>query len=316
MKNNGLIEMDGQCAAGSPCAELIDRVARFTPDAGIHTSPIESLHLIRQLEPSEEACTLYEPSVCIVVQGRKRVQLGSESVVYDPLNVLVVSVTMPVVAQVLEASPDKPFLCLRLDFDPREIAALMLDMRMSVPGAGQAQRGLQLAPTSGPLLDAVLRLMRALDNDSDVRVLAPLILREILYRLLTGELGPCLCEMAVADSRAHRIARAVDILKRRYDEAIRIEELASSVNMSASSLHQHFKSVTTMSPLQFQKQLRLHEARRLMLVEGLEAAAACHRVGYESPSQFSREYRRLFGVPPRREISRLRESGDSHTEAA
>src|SRR5882762_2775901 len=155
-------------------------------------------------------------------------------------------------------------------------------------------------------LDAVLRLLQLLNTPRDVRVLAPLAIREIYYRVLTGGLGTRLRELAVADSYSQRIARAGDLLKRRYAEPVRIEEVADAVHTSASSLHHHFKLVTAMSPLQFQKQLRLHQARRLMLTEGIDAAAAGHRVGYESPSQFSREYRRLFGAPPRAEIAQVR----------
>jgi AraC-like DNA-binding protein len=194
---------------------------------------------------------------------------------------------------------------VRLNIDPRELGALLLDTGSAMrPPA--AQRGLNLAQVSPPLLDAVLRLLRLLGTPGDQAVLAPLALREICYRVLTGELGPRLRALALADSQSHRIARAIDLLKRRYAEPLRIDEIAAAAHMSASSLHQHFKAVTAMSPLQFQKSLRLHQARRLMLGEGLDAAAAGHRVGYESASQFSREYRRLFGAPPRAEITSVR----------
>jgi AraC-like DNA-binding protein len=172
--------------------------------------------------------------------------------------------------------------------------------------AADAERGLHVSRVSTPLLDAVLRLLQLLNTPHHVPVLAPLAIREIYYRVLTGGLGPRLRELAVADSYSQRIGRAVDLLKRRYAEPVRIQEVADAAHMSASSLHHHFKLVTAMSPLQFQKQLRLHQARRLMLTEGIDAAAAGHRVGYESPSHFSREYRRLFGAPPRAEIAQVR----------
>ena len=232
--------------------------------------------------------------------------LAGEAILYDPLHYLVISVTMPTVGQILEASPEKPYLCMRLNIDPREIGGLMLEPGMGEPQVTGLERGLRVSRVTAPLLDAVLRLLRLLRAPRDVPVLAPLAVREIHYRVLTGELGPRLRELAMADSHSHRIARAVDLLKRRYAEPVRIEEVAEAAHMSLSSLHHHFRLVTTMSPLQFQKQLRLHHARRLMLTEGIDAAAACHRVGYESPSHFSREYRRLFGAPPKAEIQQVR----------
>jgi AraC-like DNA-binding protein len=169
--------------------------------------------------------------------------------------------------------------------------------------------GVYLDCLSDDLLDAVLRLVRLLDSPADRAVLAPLALREIHYRLLISPQGHKLRELSETDSQAQRIARAIELLKLRYDQPLSIAELADSVHMSASALHHRFKAVAQMSPIQFQKQIRLHEARRLMLTQGLEAAAAAHRVGYESPSQFSREYRRLFGAPPRKDVSQLRTSG-------
>jgi AraC-like DNA-binding protein len=177
------------------------------------------------------------------------------------------------------------------------------------PPPAAAQPGLQVWRVTAPLLDAVLRLLRLLHTPHDAPVLAPLAVREIYYRVLTGGLGQRLRDLAVADSHGHRIARAIDLLKRRFAEPVRVEEVAQAVHMSPSTLHHHFKQVTAMSPLQFQKHLRLHQARRLMLTEGLDAAAAGHQVGYESPSQFSREYRRLFGAPPRAEIQTVRQAG-------
>ncbi len=209
------------------------------------------------------------------------------------------------IGHVLEATPEKPYLCLRLELDARMIGELLLQVGRSA-GAPSTDRGLYVARTSPQLLDAVLRLTRLLEEPSGAAILAPLVLREIHYRVLTGELGHRLRELCVVDSQVNRVARAIDLLRKRFTESLRIEDLAAVSHMSESSLHHRFKAVTAMSPMQFQKHLRLHEARRLMLTEGLEAAAAAHRVGYESPSQFSREYRRLFGAPPRREIETVR----------
>ena len=291
-------------AAMTIAEELIELVKVFAPHDGLHETAIEPLQLIRMSAPAQSLPAVYEPGLCVVLQGRKHARLGSQLLVYDALNYLVISVTMLPQAHVVEASADKPYLCVRLNVDPRELSSLMLEAAPAV-AEGEAPCGLRVSRVSEPLLEAVLRLVRLLRTPQDAPVLAPLAVREIYYRMLTGELGLQLRALAAADSHAQRIARAVDLLKRRYAEAVRIQEVAEVAHMSASSLHQHFKQVTSMSPLQYQKQLRLHHARRLMLADGLDAATAGHRVGYESPSQFSREYRRLFGAPPKTEVQQL-----------
>ena len=287
-------------------SELVDLVSRFAPEDGRHETAIGALQLIRASQPAQRLPTVYEPGIALVVQGRKQAMAMGEVLTYDPLHCLVVSVPMPSVGQILDATPEKPYLCVRLGIEPREIGSLILESGAPAVPPQKAPRGLQLWRVSASLLDAVLRLLRLLTTPDDLPVLAPMAVREIYYRVLTGDLGPRLRELATADSHAQRISRAIDLLQRRYDETVRVEELAESVHMSPSSLHHHFKQVTAMSPLQFQKQLRLHQARRLMLTDGIDAAAAAHRVGYESPSQFSREYRRLFGAPPKAEIEQVR----------
>ncbi len=290
-------------------AELADRVARNTSADGMHDCAIPGVSLIRYSAPSQRVASVYEPSLCIVVQGRKQALLADEIYTYDALNYLVVSMTLPVFGQVIEASPARPYLCLRFNIDPALIGELQQQVRPPRDDAPSVARAMYLARTSAPLLDAVLRLIRLLDTPEEVPVLAPLALREIHYRVLTGELGHRLRELCVIDSQSQRIARAIELLKRRFKDPLRIEELANAAHMSTSSLHHRFKAVTAMSPLQFQKQLRLQEARRLMLLEDIEAASAAHRVGYESPSQFTREYRRLFGAPPRQEVEAARLAG-------
>lgn len=290
-------------------AELADRIARNVPEDGLQDSVVPGLALIRASEPSQPLPTVYHPSLCVVVQGRKRALLADEVFVYDPLNYLVVSMTLPMVGQIVEATVERPYLCLRIDIDSALISELLGQLGPAAPVQRSGERALYLARTSAPLLDAVLRLVRLLDTPDEAAVLAPLALREIHYRVLMGELGQRLRELCEVDGPSQRIARAIELLKARFAEPLRIEDLAAAAHMSASSLHQRFKAATAMSPLQFQKQLRLQEARRLMLMDGLEAASAGHRVGYESPSQFSREYRRLFGAPPKREIEAMRATG-------
>jgi len=289
--------------------ELAARVARLAPVDGMHQTAFAPLALMRGSVPTLCMPTVYQPCLAIVVQGRKRALLDGEVYHYDALNYLVVSVTLPAMGQVLDASVERPYLALRLDLDLKEIARLLLELgdRGAAPVA--ADRALFVARMDQPLLDAVLRLVGLLDAPQDIAVLAPVVQREIYYRVLRGDLGHRLVDVAAGNGASHRIARAIEWLKQRYAAPLRIEELAAAVHMSPSALHHRFKEVTAMSPLQYQKQLRLHEARRLIFTDRIDCAAAGHRVGYESASQFSREYRRLFGAPPRAEVARLRESG-------
>jgi AraC-like DNA-binding protein len=286
--------------------ELATRMTALTRTDGVHDTSIPGLAAIRASAPSQPLSAVYEPSLCVVVQGRKHARLRDETYIYDPLNYLVVSVTLPVIGQIIEASIDRPYLCLRIGVDRNLIGELLLQAGPALVQRPASERGMYVAKMDGALLDAVVRLVRLLERPRDVQVLAPLIMREIHYRALTGELGARLRELCIVDSQIQRIARAIDVLRTRFAEGFSVEELAAIAHMSASSFHHRFKEVTAVSPMQFQKQLRLHEARRLMLTEGLEASVAAHRVGYESASQFSREYRRLFGAPPRREIDALR----------
>ena len=291
--------------------DLSSRVARLAPVDGTHQSALPSLALTRGSTSTVCMPTVYQPCLGIVVQGRKRAILNDEVFHYDALNYLVVSVTLPAMGQVLEASPERPYLSLRLNLDLEEIARLLLELGDRGPSPTTADRGLFVARMDEPLLDAVLRMVKLLDAPDDIAVLGPVVQREIYYRMLRGELGYRLVDLAQAEGGNHRIVRAIEWLKQRYAAPLRIEEIADAVHMSPSALHHRFKAVTAMSPLQYQKHLRLHEARRLMFADGIECAAAGHRVGYESASQFSREYRRLFGAPPRTEIARLRETGVS-----
>lgn len=292
--------------------ELASRIVAWVPGMGRHAAPIHGLHLIRIDHPGERLPTVYEPSLCVVVQGRKRAFVGNDELYYDPLNFLVVSLMLPIVCEVIEASPDQPYLCLQIMLEAKEVAAVALQMDDgALPVAPREpctpdECPAYLARTSPALLDTLLRLVRLLDTPGEAAMLAPLVMRELYFRLLSGEQGRRLRVVTEVDSHTQRIARSIELIKRRFDRTLRVEELAAAAHMSPSSLHHHFKQLTHMTPLQYQKHLRLHEARRLMLIEGLDAGGAAHRVGYESPSQFSREYRRLFGAPPRREVASLR----------
>ncbi|WNF45108.1 AraC family transcriptional regulator [Pseudomonas sp. SG20056] len=289
-------------------AELAALIQRQCPGDGLHRSAISGLDLACATQPSLPIPVLYRPCLGIIAQGRKNVRLGDEQYTYDPLNYLVASVTLPVTSQVIGATPELPYLSLRLEIDPVLITSLIAEIGpIGVPNTGQ-RRALYLDRLDTQLLDAVLRLLRLLETPRDIAILAPLAVREIFYRLLHSPQGHRLHEIAIADSQSQRINRAIEWLNLNFDQPLRIEDLAREVNLSTSTLHHRFKAVTALSPLQYQKQLRLQEARRLMLCEGLEAASASYRVGYESPSQFSREYSRLFGAPPLRDLARLRSS--------
>jgi AraC-like DNA-binding protein len=292
-------------------SELATLVERSTRADGVHETAIPRLVLMRASHPTAPLHALYEPALCIVAQGRKQAILAGELYVYGPNQCLVISVDLPVVGHVTDATPESPYLCVRIDLDPIELGELILETGLGERADRAPGPALTVAPVGAELYDATVRLVRLLEHPADIPVLAPLAMREILYRLLTGEQSARLRQIALAESRAQSINRAIHWLKRNYAEPFRVDTLAREAGMSPSALHHHFKSVTAMSPLQYQKRIRLQEARRLMLGHAIDAATAALSVGYESPSQFSREYRRLFGAPPARDIARLRE-----TEAA
>ena len=289
-------------------AELAAMIDRLTAVDGAHDTRIPRMGLARTSHAQHPVYAMVEPAFCVLAQGSKRVLLSDEVYLYDSSQYLVVSQNLPVAGQVVDATPESPYLGLRLSFDVKEIAALALELKLGGgAAAGASQRGIFTGDLSSTLLDPVLRLVRLLDTPEDVPALAPLITREILYRLLKSPDGWRLAQMAVVDGHSQRIAQAINLLSQRFQEPLRVDALADHVHMSVSSLHHHFKAVTAMTPLQFQKQLRLQESRRIMISEHIDAATAGHRVGYESQSQFNREYSRFFGLPPARDIKRLRE---------
>lgn len=285
--------------------ELTARVERYAPADGSHATAWGPLTVFRAGSTSTPTCTLYEPGIGLALRGAKQIVSGQDALVYEPGKYLLTSVDMPVIAQVLRAEANEPCLCLNIRLDLQRIRELLPDIRTPRTPA-VSSRGIALSAADEGLLDAVLRLVRLLDTPEDLPFLAPLAERELLYRLLTGEQGARLAQIATAGSQGHQISRAIQWLREYYHRPLRIDDLAALVNMSTSSLHHHFRAVTALSPLQYQKQLRLQEARRLLLSERCDVATAAHRVGYESPSQFSREYSRHFGAPPLRDVGRLR----------
>ena len=288
------------------CAELATLIERWTGIDGGHPTAVPELTFWRFSNPTEPAQVIQPAAIYVVVQGRKQVVVGGETYTYDPTQYLAVSIELPAVSRVVEATPDTPYLCLTLHVDARELAALLVETGMPAPRDDHDGRALFVSALEAPLLDGLLRLVRLLDAPGDIQVLAPLIQRELHYRLLQGDQQSRLAEMAIGDGRLRRVAGAIAWIKAHYAEPLRVEDLAKVANMSPSALHAHFSAVAGVSPIQYQKQMRLQEARRRLLGGGTSAEAVAYQVGYVSPSQFSREYARLFGEPPRRDAERLR----------
>ena len=322
---------DAAMAATGAIADLGAMLRRHAPREGLWPTALPRVWAIRLDAPGGELAHAVQPaSLCVIAQGAKEVRLGDERYVYDAARFMVFTTDLPVSGRVIEATPERPYLCLRLDFDPEEVAELVA--RSGPPrgpaaappgasfraaaepvsatgrGAEDTGRGLFVSAVTPDMLDAAGRLVRLLDHPEDHAALAPMAMRELVYRVLRSEQGERLAQVARADSQTQRVHRAIRWLKANYAQPLRIEALAREAHMSASSLHHHFRALTSMSPLQYQKQLRLQEARRLLIAEGLEVARAGHAVGYESPSQFSREYSRLYGSPPSRDAARRRDT--------
>jgi AraC-like DNA-binding protein len=281
-------------------------IVQWTDKEGLLVTAISALSLSRRDAPTQPTSYMYEPSVCVIAQGAKRVLLGDDTYVLDVHHFLVTSVDLPTIVQIIKASREKPYLGLILKLDRHEMSQLMVDSNLPPPRAQPSSRGMAIGEVTLPLLIAFRRLIDLLAEPQDIPILVLIIQREIIYRLLVGDQGARLRQIASAGSQSHQIAQAIDWLKSHYTLPLRVDDLAAQVHMSPSTFHHHFRALTAMSPLQYQKWLRLNEARRLMLTERLDAATAAFQVGYESPSQFSREYRRVFGAPPLRDITSLR----------
>jgi AraC-like DNA-binding protein len=292
---------------GTALEALGKGIARWTDKGDQLVTAIPGLSLFQRNEPTQPESRMYEPRICLIAQGAKRVLLGDDTYVYGERHFLITSVNLPTVVQITKASREKPCLGLILKLDQREISQLMVDSNLPLSRPQQSSRGMATGEVTLPLLTAFQRLVDLLAEPKDIPILAPIIQREIFYRLLVGDQGARLRQIASAGSQSQQIARAIDWLKDNFTRPLRIDDLATQVNMSTSTFHHHFRTLTAMSPLQYQKWLRLNEARRLMLIENQDAATVAFQVGYESPSQFSREYGRLFGAPPLRDITSLRQ---------
>jgi AraC-like DNA-binding protein len=304
MTNHQQAERDSQRAQAYR-EELVERIGRAIPEDGV-IQPLPKLCLARRSTPMEKIHTVQEPSFCVIAQGSKVVYVGDTRYQYDPFHYLLAAMELPRASQVLEASTERPYLSFRLELDPALVGSVIAETGHATPRAGDVS-AMNVSPLDADLLDAVVRLVRLLDSPNEAPILMPLITREMIYRLLMSDQGGRLCHLTALGGYSPDIARAVERLRQHFDQPVRIEDIASELGMSVSSFHHHFKSVTAMSPLQFQKRLRLQEARRLMLGEDLDAASAAYRVGYNDASHFNREYKSLFGDPPMRDVQRLRE---------
>ncbi|MFE0624836.1 AraC family transcriptional regulator N-terminal domain-containing protein [Priestia aryabhattai] len=290
--------------------DLAEFLELYTGQDGFYDTAIPFLRIARQSNITEPDYSVYKPSLFIVVQGVKEVTLAQEQFRYGPAHYLVASVGLPASARVIEASSEMPYLSLRIEFTASQILEVLNDSEIQVDPTEKTKRAIYVSQIESSLLDAVIRLVHLLDNPKDIPVLSPLFVKEILYRVLQGPHGTILKQTAIEGSHTHRIKEVIEYITNNYHEAFKVQELAEIANMSVASLYRHFKEVTALSPLQFQKQLRLQQAQHLLLSESTDATDVAFRVGYESPSQFSREYSRLFGLPPREDIRRMREKSD------
>jgi AraC-like DNA-binding protein len=290
---------------------LKEKLLRWMAKTGDYPTAITGLSLHRRDEVDQAENCFYTPVVAVVLQGFKRSVIGSEEYHYGENHCLINGVDIPSVNHITDASPEKPFLVMSLNLDSQLITQLVAEIPRAFASEYEPFRGVAVADVDPNVLDAFLRLAELLDNPEQIPVLAPMIIREIHYRLLAGPQGRHLRSLNTIGSQSNRVFRALTWLRQNFKEPFLIEELSKKANMAASTFHRHFRHITTLSPLQYQKRLRLYEAQRLMLVENADATSACLSVGYESPTQFNREYKRLFGAPPHSDIRRKRHDTDS-----
>jgi AraC-like DNA-binding protein len=284
--------------------EISERIARAVPSDGSLEFFPGSI-LTRISTPTETLKQVFPPAFCLIAQGSKQAQLGSEIFRYDPYHYMIHTVEVPLIFRIDGASPERPYLGFRVVLDPAVVASLIVESEIAINKGDASAKAVNVDAVDAELLDAVARLIRLVERPGEQKVLAPLITREIVFRLLAAGQGPRLAYL-LSSGDTHRISKAIGLMRERFDEPLRVENIARELGMSVSVFHHHFKSVTAMSPLQYQKHIRLQEARRLMLSEYLDAASAGFRVGYEDPSYFSRDYKKHFGAPPQSDIAMLR----------
>ena len=287
--------------------ELVERINRAIREEG-NVEPLPGIRLYRHSSPTEMGHGIADPALAVIAQGSKELYLGEEHYRYDPYHYCLGTVELPVTSRIIEASKERPYLCFRLALDPTLVGSVMTETGHTAPPSDADAKALIVTTIDATLLDAVVRLVRLIDTPSEAPILSPLINREIIYRLLMGRQGDRLRHIAIMSGFTPPIARAIERLRKSFDQPLHIDDVAQEVGMSVSGFHHHFKAVTAMTPLQFQKQLRLQEARRLMLGEDIDATSAAFSVGYSDSSHFNREYKRLFGLPPMRDVERLREA--------
>jgi AraC-like DNA-binding protein len=307
VKHNGNGKPDREASAAD-LGKLARLIAAYAPYDDSFDTRIPGLFVGRMSHANTQCFhTLRLPSLCFAAQGAKAVIVGKDTYEYDASRMIVFSVALPIASQITRASQSEPYLSLRLDLEPRRIADLVLKIYPQGLPPAQERRAVYVAPTDANIINAAVRLMECLSRPGDVELFAPLIFDEILIRLLRSPIGVRVAQMGFAESSVHRVTKAISWLRKNFHQPMQVEDLADLVHMSVSSFHEHFKSVTSMSPLHYQKVLRLQEARRLMLSQMMDAGIASQRVGYLSASQFSREYSRFFGNAPARDIAKLRQ---------
>lgn len=285
--------------------ELIERMIRLAPENSL-LEVFPGIFIYQSSKPTESEMSVLKPAFCVIAQGSKDILLNNELFHYDSGHYLISTLDLPIMSNVVEASEEKPYLNLRIDLDPALVAAVMIESGIETKKSGTGVKAMDVSPVDADLLEAVVKLVKLFDTPDEMKFLAPLIIREIIYRLLKGKQSARLSQLITTESDAQRISKVVRQIRENIDQPLKIEDTARELGMSVSGFHSHFKSVTAMSPLQFQKQIRLQEARRLMLGENMDVAIASFSVGYEDPSYFSREYKKLFGNPPHRDIAKLR----------
>ena len=284
---------------------LIQLVDQYTLENHRFATPITGLTLNRWETPTQASSNMLDASLCLIAQGKKQVILGEETYTYDAEHFLFTAIDLPVISQIIQASPEHPYLGILLKLDPYVLAQLMLEAHVPFKHSTTDKKGLAVGELTHELTDAFVRLLELMQTPNDIQILSPLIIKEILYRLLMSPQGDRLKRIAATGTNGHRIVKAIEWLKYNFSKPLSIDDLANSMGMSSSSFHQHFRDITSMSPLQHQKRIRLTEARRLLITEDLDVSSTSIQVGYESLSQFSREYKRFFGLSPSEDLKKI-----------